>query len=430
MADVYEELRGVALHHLQEHKLDLDDRSAIRRLVTRLVETYQIDAISGLGRRPLHDTTAMVERLTRSILDFGPLTPFLDGSLDYEELLIHGDQIRFIDGSGRLVAHAEPVSEAEVIHVISKLLASVGASIDDTRPMIQTQVLGGKARLGVVIPPISDRIDVTLRRYRTRRETFAELIEWDAITSEAASLLASLLRTPTGVIVTGQPSAGKTTLINALLRAAPTSLRVIACEETPELSVEHLGAARWRTRPEAPDGGGQVTLRDLVRLSLGMRPDLLVVGEVRGGEAFELTRAGNAGCGMLSTIHANGARQGLQALVSTASMAGPNVMVDQVRHVFSSVIDIVVHVAKESASSTTDGAGARRQVMEIVAVPSLQGAEMDFTVEPIFVRQDFGLPLRWTGTPLPLELEERVDRSLRPLAVTSKQLLEGRRSLL
>ena len=133
---------------------------------------------------------------------------------------------------------------------------------------------------------------------------------------------------------------------------------------------------------------------------------------------------------MLSTIHANGARQGLQALVSTACMAGPNVTAEQVRYVFSSVVDLVVHVAKEPPSAANDGVGGRRQVMELVAVPPLQGADIDFTVEPIFVREDFGRPLLWTGTPLPAELEQRIDRSLRPLAVTSKQLLEGRRSLL
>lgn len=430
MTDVYERLRHAALRHLRDHELDLSNRAEVRSLLTKLVETYQVEAISGCSQRPLHDTEAMIDRLTRSLLDYGPLTPFLDGSIDYEELIIHGDQVRFIDGAGRLVAHSEPVSEAEVGHVVSKLLATVGAAVDDSHPMVQVQVLGGKARLGVVIPPIADRIDVTLRRYRTRRETFAELVGWKAISVEAASLLTAMLRTPTGIVVTGQPSAGKTTLINALLRAAPASLRVIACEDTPELSVDHINAARWRTRPAGPDGLGQVSLRDLVRLSLGMRPDLLVVGEVRSGEAFELTRAGNAGCGMLSTIHANGARQGLQALVSTACMAGPNVSVEQVRHVFSSVVDLVVHVAKEPPSAANDGVGGRRQVMEVVAVPPLQGAEIDFTVEPIFVRDDFGLPLQWTGTPLPAELEQRIDRSLRPLGTSSKQLLEGRRSLL
>lgn len=426
--DVYESLRFTVLDELRVRGLDSSDTQGVAELIRSIVGRYQTEANSGFGAMPLHDPAAMIDRLVRSVLQHGPLTPFLDGTIDYEELIIHGDEVSYIDDTGRLVAYGDPVSEHEVSHVVSKLLASVGASIDESRPMVQAQILDGQARLGVVAPPVADRIDVTIRRYRTKRETFAELVGWDAISPAAASLLAASMKTPTGVIITGQPGSGKTTLVNALLRSAPPTLRVIACEDTPELSVGHLSAARWRTRPAGPDGSGGVTLRDLVRVSLGMRPELLVLGEVRGGEAFELTRAGNAGCGMLSTIHANGARQGLGALVSTAVMAGPNVQASQVRSVFSSVIDLVVHTAKEPTTAT-DGRGGRRQIMEIVAIPPMQGAEDDFTVEPIFVRDDIGSPLQWTGAPLPTELERRLRRVLAPLGITVTDLLEGTRTL-
>ena len=426
--DAYDTLRFAVLDELRMRGLDSSDAQSVAELIRAMVGRYQTEAVSGFGATPLHDPSAMIDRLVRSVLHYGPLTPFLDGSIDYEELIIHGDEVSYIDARGRLVAHGDPVSEHEVSHIVSKLLSSVGASIDESRPMVQAQILDGQARLGVVAPPVADRIDVTIRRYRAKRETFAELIGWDAITPAAASLLAASMRTPTGVVVTGQPGSGKTTLVNALLRSAPPTLRVIACEDTPELSVNHLSAARWRTRPAGPDGTGGVSLRDLVRVSLGMRPELLVLGEVRGGEAFELTRAGNAGCGMLSTIHANGARQGLGALVSTAVMAGPNVQASQVRNVFSSVVDLVVHTAKEPTAAA-DGGGGRRQIMELVAIPSMQGADDDFTVEPIFVRDGFGSPLRWTGSPLPTELERRLGRVLAPLGIAVSDLLEGTRTL-
>jgi pilus assembly protein CpaF len=407
MTAVYESLRRDALDRIQRNEVDPSDRSAVTTLVRHLVDGYQLAATSGSGRAPLHDPSSMVERLGRSILDFGPLTPFVDGTLVYEELIIHGDQVSYIDAEGRLVAHSDPISEDEVVHVVDKLLAAVGASVDEHRPMIQAQVLGGSGRLGVVVPPIADRIDVTLRRYLTKRETFDEMIGWDAISPAAATLLATMMRLPTGVLVTGQPGAGKTSLLNAMLRSAPSSLRVIACEDTPELSVDHLHAARWKTRAPGADGSGEVTLRDLVRLSLGMRPDLIVVGETRGGEAYELTRAGNA-----------------------AVMAGPNVAVDQVRHVFSSIIDLVVSVAKEPVTATRDGSGGRRQVMEIASVPRLSGSEVEFSVEPIFLREDFGAPLCWTGTPLPHELSHRLDAVLRPLGLVAADVLEGRTSSL
>ncbi len=428
--DAYEDLRFQTLDQIRVRGIDSASRSDILELIRSLVHEYQVGATSGGSQRPLHDPTAMADRLRRSILEFGPLTPFIDGSIEYEELIIHGQEVSYIDLDGRLVAHDEPVSEHEVTHVVIKLLATVGVTVDEGHPVAQAQILDGQARMGVVLPPIADKIDVTIRRYLSKRETFDELIEWDAVTPAAASLLAVALRTPTGVIVTGQPGSGKTTLVNALLRSAPPTLRVICCEDTPELSVEHLHAARWKTRPPGPDGSGEISLRGLVKMSLGMRPDLIVVGEVRGEEAYELTRAGNAGCGMLSTIHANGARQGLQALVSTASMAGPNVSPEQVRSVFSSIVDLVVHTAKEPTSATADGVGGRRQIMEIVAIPPMQGGEDDFTVEPIFTREDFGSPLRWTGSPLPTELELRLARVLRPLDISITELLEGTRTLL
>lgn len=423
--DTYERLRFDCLDQLRLRGLDTNSPVEVLSMIRSIVDRYQVDATSSGGHRPLHDPASMVDRLGRALLDFGPLTPFLDGTIPYEELIVHGEEVSYINTSGRLVAHDEPVSEHEIEHIVSKLLASVGASVDEGHPIVQTQILDGSARLGVVLPPIADRIDVTIRRYLAKRETFDELVQWDALSPAAAALLTISLRTPTGVIVTGQPGSGKTTLVNALLRSAQPSLRVIVCEDTPELSADHLHAARWRTRPPGPDGTGEISLRHLVRMSLGMRPDLIAVGEVRGEEAYELTRAGNAGCGMVSTIHANSARQGLQALVSTASMAGPNVSPDQVRTVFSSIVDLVVHTAKEPTAATGTGRAGRRQVMEIVAIPPMQGADLDFSVEPIFSREDFGAPLLWTGSPLPTELELRLGRVLRPLGITVTELLEG-----
>jgi pilus assembly protein CpaF len=425
IVDAYEELRHQALDAVRIRSIDLHEISEVRSLIRQLVDQYQANATSGGSRRPLSDPSAMTSRLSRSLLEYGPLTPFLDGSLQYEELIIHGANVMYVDCEGRMLAWPDPVSEEEVTHVVHKLLATVGLAVDESRPVIQAQVLGGTARIGVVLPPIADAIDVTLRRYLAKRETFAELIEWEAISRPAANLLTAAMSTPTGVIVTGQPGSGKTTLVNAMLRSAPSTLRVIACEDTPEVSVDHLHAARWRTRQAGPDGSYEINLRDLVKISLGMRPDLIVVGEVRGAEAYELTRAGNAGAGMLSTIHANNARQGLQALVSTAVLAGPNVASDQIRSVFSSIIDLVVHTAKEPSAAVAGGFGGRRRIMEVVAVPAMQPEERDFTIEPIFHRESFDHDLCWTGAPLPADLEQRLDRVLSAFGVSTTALLNG-----
>jgi pilus assembly protein CpaF len=423
VTSTYERLRRAALAEIARRGIDGRDQTAVMDVLHQTVNRYQANATTGSGSRPLGDVGAMVDRLARSVFEFGPLTPFFDGSLRYEELIIHGEEVSYLDASGRLVAHSEPVSEDEVIHVVTKLLTSVGASVDEAHPVVQAQVLGGTARLGVVLPPIAERVDVTIRRYLTKRETLTELVEWGALSPIAASFLAVLMRTATGVIVTGQPGSGKTTLLNAMLRSTPTTRRVIVCEETPELSTDHLHAARWRTRPAGPDGTGAVALRDLVRMSLGMRPDLIVCGETRGAEAYELTRAGNAGCGLLSTIHANGSRQGLLALISTAAMAGANVSVDQMRHLFGSIVDVVVHTARGV------GVAGRREVTEIVVVPELQAGEHEITVEPLFGRPGRGRPLSWTGAPVPTELADRIDRAIAGDGFTLGDVLEGRVSL-
>jgi pilus assembly protein CpaF len=162
----------------------------------------------------------------------------------------------------------------------------------------------------------------------------------------------------------------------------------------------------YEVRPPALDGTGEITLRDLVKFVLAMRPDRIVVGEVRGAEAFELSRAVNAGCGFLCTVHANSASEALDALVNAALMAGENVTERIVRKVFSQSLDVVVHLDRDDAAGG-EGEGVRRRIVEIAAVvPALRD---DFTVEPLFVRDDRRGPLRWTGA-LPPSLATRLER--------------------
>ncbi|MEX1007216.1 MAG: ATPase, T2SS/T4P/T4SS family, partial [Acidimicrobiia bacterium] len=194
----------------------------------------------------------------------------------------------------------------------------------------------------------------------------------------------------------------------ALLAAAPPSHCVRSCEEIRELAVPITHGSYYEVRPPALDGTGEISMRDLVKFVLAMRPDRIVVGEVRGAEAFELTRAVNAGCGFLCTVHANSAAEALDALVNAALMAGENVTERIVRKVFSESLDVVIHVDRDDIVSG-DADALRRQVMEIVAVvPALRN---DFTVEPLFVRDAIGAPLRWTGA-FPSRLEERLARVL------------------
>ena len=429
-ADVYEMLRQQLLGELQQRNdVDPGDPVAIDGLARQLIDRHQTSARSGFGAVRIASPDVMAQRLGRAVR-YGVLTAFLGDEPITDEVMIHGDDVSWYDPAGRLQTLDEPTSESELRSIVDRLLAQVGIAVDEANPMIQAQVLDGRARLGVVIPPISDQLDVTIRFYREARAELLTLVRNETLSDPAANLLAACLYAPTGVLVVGEPGAGKTTLLNAMLRAAPETLHVRCCEDVPELQVGHLVGGRWKTRRPGPDGTGGVALRELVRMALGMRPDLIVVGEVRGEEAYELTRAGNAGCGMLATIHANSASLGLQALVSTAIMAAANVPEQTVRRIFAQTIDLVVFVAKEATHSVDAKRGRRRGVMEIATVCSVGGVAGEFVVEPLFRRDSFDRPLqRLEGAPLGEEFRQRLDRSL-PAGVSINALLDGRASLL
>lgn len=423
----FEELRQRVLLDLKNSKIDPEaDPIGVEGIIRHNVENYQRQSHAGVGGRPLADASDMEHRLRRSLLGYGVLQDLLDDDR-VEEIFISGGDVSYVDHNGRLANVTDPTTEEEMVHVVNRLLQTSGREVNIRNPIVQARVLDGKVRLGVVIAPVADRLSATLRKYTMRHEGLGDLVEFDSLSRPAASLLAAAMQTRTGVLVSGIPAAGKTTLVNALMRSVPPSHRVLGCEEIRELSAPLMHGDYYQTRPASTDGSdSEVTLRDLVRICLGMRPDLLVVGEVRGEEAFELTRAGNAGCGVLATVHSNSAQEALQALVSTAIMAGQNVPERQVRSIFSNVFDFVIHCDREDVQFKDEGSGRiRRQVMEIVAIPTLQASDSDFTVEPIFVRESFGAPLRWTGAPLPDALRARLDGVLRAHNTSVQRILEG-----
>jgi pilus assembly protein CpaF len=208
------------------------------------------------------------------------------------------------------------------------------------------------------------------------------------------------------------------------MNAAPTSHCIRCCEEVRELHVPLVHGSYYEARPPGLDGSGAITLRDLVKVVLAMRPDRIVVGEVRGAESFELTRAVNAGTGFACTVHANSATDALAALVNAALMAGENVPETVVRKVFSTSIDLVVHLDREMQGES-DGP-IKRQVMEILAVvPSLHD---DFSVQPLFLRDRLGSGMYWTGALPPDQLTDRLQRML-PQNVSLADVMNGQVSV-
>ena len=418
-AHAYQDIRSRSLELVDEHRLDaMTDVEDMRAVVLQAVEEYQRRASLGDGRT-LGDPVVMVDRVMSSLAEFGPLTSLLSRS-DVEEIFIEGTRVRFIDGSGRLKSLDQPTTSDENEQVVERLLAESDRRLDTSSPIVQARVLDNTARLTAVIPPISDQMSVTIRRYALRRETLGSMVELGSVSPAAASFLQLVMQTPSSVLISGQPGAGKTSLLSALINAAPPSHCIRCCEEVRELQVPLVHGSFYEARPPGLDGTGAITLRDLVKAILAMRPDRIVVGEVRGAEAFELTRAVNAGTGFACTVHANSAGDALMALVNAALMAGENVPETVVRNVFAASIDLIVHLDREMQGESEGP--IRRQVMEILSVA---GPRHDgFSVEPLFIRDRLGAGLRWTGA-LPSEVLAGRLEHLLPNGVALTDIMSG-----
>ena len=402
--DTYELLCDQVRRAVERRRLRPEsDFTEVRAEVVSAVDEYQQLARSG-PELPLVAPDQMTERVFRAITQFGALSDLLERR-DVEEIFVEGARVSYLDDTGRLRGLAAPTSETENRAVVDRLLAATDRQLNTRHPIVQARVLGGTARLTAAIPPVADQLSATLRRYVVRNVTLDHLVDRGSLTASAARFARTLMRFRSRLTVSGEPGAGKTTLAAALLGAAPSAHCIRVCEEIRELSVPFTHGSYYEVRPPGLDGTGEITLRDLVKFVLAMRPDRIVVGEVRGAEAFELSRAVNAGCGFLCTVHANRAADALDALVNAALMAGENVNERIVRRIFSEALDVVIHVDRETGSD--DDGDLVRQVTEIAAVvPALRDG---FTLEPLFVRADVGSPLRWTGA-MPDRLAARMGR--------------------
>lgn len=415
--DAYEEIRRRTLARIDSAGLDPEtDSDALHNLISGTVHEYQQRSQIGEGRS-LANPAATVERLLRSVSPHGHLSELLRRN-DIEEVFIEGDRVTYLEASGRLVALDTPTTELENRQVVERLLGATDRRLDASSPIVQARVLDGAARLTAIIPPVSDHVSATIRRYALRRQSLDSLVELGSLTAAAANFLTLAMEASASTIVSGPPGAGKTSFLSALISAVPADHCIRSAEEVRELHVPILHGAYYEARPPSLDGSGEISLRDLVKMILAMRPDLIVVGEVRGAEAFELTRAVNAGCGLTATIHANSATDALKALVNAALMAGENVPDRVVRNIFASSIDLVVHLGRDVDRQ----GGVRRETLEIRSlVPALHD---DFSTEPIFERSAPGSPLQWTGAMPPAHLITRIERLLPP-GVSLSAVLQG-----
>jgi pilus assembly protein CpaF len=307
------------------------------------------------------ERSAILCELVDDLAGLGPLEPLL-ADPTVTEILVNGlDRIR-VEVDGRLLDTDVHFREVEQLRgVIERILTGTGRRIDDGSPMVDARLRDG-SRLNAVLPPVAVGGPLlTIRRSPQQRRGFEELVESGSLDGRIAAFLHAAVLGDCNIVVSGGAGAGKTTLLAALVALVPPEERVVVLEDVAELSIDHPHVAQLECRPPGRDGGGEIVLRDLVRNSLRMRPDRILVGEVRGPEAADMVAAMNTGHqGSMATLHANSAADALQRLEGMLAMAWPALGQGQPRRWIASAIDVVVHCQR-------DGAG-RRHVAEVAVI--------------------------------------------------------------
>jgi len=417
-ATTHERIRDRAAEVCEErHIRPIEQPEAARSLIEELVREHQTTASAGradlLGR-----PDQMVDRIWRALAEYGPLTALL-ARRDVEEVFIEGDRVSYIEEGGRLMALNEPTSERENRHIVERLLEGTGRRLDATSAIQQAHVLDGRGRLTAVIEPVSKKLSATLRMYTASEETLGSLVRRGVWSSAAAGFLWALAQVRGSVLISGPTGAGKTTALGAFLKAVPRDQCVRAVEEVRELNVPlSLHSSFYEASGIGLDGERRYTLRDLIKVCLAMRVDMLCVGEVRGDEAFELIRAVNAGGGFCCTIHSESAQRALTSLVTAAKLAAGEMGDASLRSIFSESLDVVVYLDRHI---TNDGRSVR-ECREIILTKPITDGRSTWNTEPLFDRQ--AGDLRWTGLMPRPELVTRIEQVL-PDAVSLPMVLEG-----
>ncbi len=376
------------------------DTALKQRVHARLLAAPALDELAGPGREGrvrshvaelLRDEEPLlpgarfhllVDELTHEIAGLGPLEPLLADAA-VTEVMINGPGRVFVERAGALEAVVVDLDAAGIVRLVERVVAPLGLRLDRSSPLVDARLADG-SRLHAVIPPLAiDGPCVTIRRFGAR----AVPLDAFAPGPGAAAFLRWAVAAGWNVVVSGGTSAGKTTLLNALSGAIPDGERVVTIEETAELRLAQPHVVRLEARPPNAEGAGGVTVRDLVRASLRMRPDRVVVGEVRGAEALDMLQALNTGHdGSLSTVHANGARDALTRIETLALLAGTGLPLEAVRAQLGAAVDAVVHVARRPG-------GVRRieTIGEIATVDATAGGPTGCSLRELFRWRDGSL---------------------------------------
>ncbi|HEX6335433.1 MAG TPA: ATPase, T2SS/T4P/T4SS family [Jiangellaceae bacterium] len=349
--------------------------AAVRRIIDEIVSAYDERSLTR-PLPPLGDPNSAAKAVLDAVAGFGVLQPYFDDPT-VEEIWINEPSRVFIARHGKTELTTTILTAEDVRDLVERMLKSSGRRLDVSNPTVDATLPDG-SRLHVVIPDITaEHWAVNIRKFVVRATHLDELVGLGTLTTHVARFLEACVVAGLNIVVAGGTQAGKTTLLNCLLAAVPGRERVVTCEEVFELKAPLPDIVRMQTRQASLEGTGEITLRRLVTEALRMRPQRIVVGEVRQAECLDLLIALNSGMPGMSSIHANSAREAVTKLCTLPLLAGENIGSRFVVPTVAGCVDIVVHIATER-----DGT---RRVREVVGVPGRVEGEV-VELEPIFVR--------------------------------------------
>ncbi|ALJ38800.1 MULTISPECIES: CpaF family protein [Azospirillum] len=374
----------------------------LRPLVERLIDDIATTSRSQLNGR---EQATLATELVHDMIGLGPLEPLLaDDAIT--DIMVNGPSRTFAEQRGKLVEMPVRFRDAgHLLNIAQRIASAVGRRVDESSPMVDARLADG-SRVNIVVPPLAlDGACISIRKFARRTIGFRELVEFRSMSEPMARALEIIGRCRLNVIISGGTGSGKTTLLNAMSRPIEATERVITIEDAAELQLQQPHVVRLETRPPNLEGQGQVTQRDLVRNALRMRPDRIIIGEVRGAEAFDMLQAMNTGHdGSMSTIHANNPRDALSRVENMVLMAGMNLPSRAIRQQIAGAVNVIVQVQR-----------MRDGVRRITHVTELVGMEGDviltqdlFTFEFRGENRDGILEGRYAATGLRPRFAERL----------------------
>ena len=377
--DIKSRLHRSLINRMDLTKLSSLTQEQVHAEVSRLAESVLAQEAMPLSAS---ERERLVNDVQHELFGLGPLEPLL-ADHTISDILVNSHSIIYIERRGRLERTDVAFKDDEhLMRVIERIVSTVGRRIDESSPMVDARLQDG-SRVNAIIPPLAiDGPILSIRRFGAEPLKMAKLIENKALTKDIADMLQMCVTARLNTVISGGTGAGKTTLLNALSAYIPESERIVTIEDSAELQLQQPHVVRLETRPPNIEGRGEVTQRDLVRNALRMRPDRIVIGEVRGGEAIDMLQAMNTGHdGSLTTVHANTPRDALSRLETMIQMTGMRLSERAMRQQVASAIDLVLQVARLSD-------GTRR----VTSISEITGMEGDtITMQEVFMYERTGI---------------------------------------